>query len=258
MSAAMTMLLLLALIIGFAVAPAEAQFAVIDTSAILQQVLAFKNQLQQYAEQLRQTYQQYQQIVNQVEQIRQATITVEQGVINLRTLNYNDAAGLMSLYNQLSNKLAQAQQIGYASQTAFTQASTIYTQAQGVMSGAALRQLKQRMTGAQREAGLVAVNVEAIQQEQAAMIQKNRDLLLQAAGTTGNLQALQVLAQQQGLSTTQLAAMHEQMATQARLAATKALEDATTQQATTQQLQEGAATIDTSAAPAGHILPLSK
>jgi len=228
-----------------------AQQAVIDVSAIAQMVVQYATQVKQYAEQAQQTYNQYAQIKNEVTMI-------EQGVKNLQHFDLNNAAALLSLGQQLQSKLAQARMIGYETTLVVSQAQGVYPRVNSLLTGEQVTATRQQWAAAQREAATVALQVQAMQSDHAATMARITELVNASSQTEGNLDSQQALAQGQGMLATQLEGVQGHLATQARLHALQALEEASMKEATSQALSEASATVDWSGAPAGHLPRLSK
>jgi chromosome segregation ATPase len=231
---------------------------VVDLGAITQMLTQYRTQLQQYLENLKQTQQGIDQIRNQMEQIKYAYDTVQQGITNLQRLNLDFSGPIWQMGRQLTDKLSQAEYISYNAETAFGQAKRSYEQVSRVLSGQELRQMQQRWAGVQREAGQVGVAMEAIRQNQALLLQQNRELMARAVEAKGNLDIQQTQAQMLGVHGMQLLSIENQLATMGRMQAVESLEAATMKEATAAALAQAGATVTLQAEPAGKLLPLSK
>ena len=235
-----------------------ASLPVIDIGAITQAITQYRTMLQQYVEQLKQTQQGIDQIKNQMQQSQYAYDQVQQGIKNLQHLDINNAGSLWSLGQQLQDKLRQADLITYDASRAYGQAQQFYGKVSGMVSGPQLRQMQRQWAGVQREAGQVGVAVEAIRQQQADLMVRQRDLLNKAASAKGNLDIQQAQAQLQGLQSQQLHSIENQLATMGRAQAVQTLEEAVMKEATAAALEQASGTITISAQPAGRLFPLSK
>lgn len=236
----------------------QAQWAVVDVSAIAQMVTEYTTQVQQYSEQIQQTLNQYTQIQQQVRQIEHAYTQVQQGLQNLQAFRLNNARDLLTLGDQLQHKLAQAQQIGYQTQQAVAQAQALYPRITAVLDGQQLRAYQQQWAGLTREAATVGISVQAIQTQAQEAMRRITDLMTRASQTQGNLEAQQAQVQAQGLIVTQLVSLEDQLATQARMQALQALREAALQEATTRVLEQSLGSIDVTRVPQGRLLSLTR
>ena len=80
---------------------------------------------------------------------------IEQGIKNLKHLDLNNAAALLSLGQQLQSKLAQARMIGYEANLVVSQAQGVYPRVTSLLTGQQLMATRQQWAAAQREAATV-------------------------------------------------------------------------------------------------------
>jgi P-type conjugative transfer protein TrbJ len=249
------------LVVSLLLVPTRSQASglpVVDVDAGIKLFLQYKQQLVQYVEMVKQTANQVQQVQNQAQQIVAAYEQVKQGVQNLQHFDLNNATNLLGLISQFDSKLNQAQMLGYQAQHVVRQAQSLYTRLEGVVDGRTLAAMQQRWAGVQREGALVALQVQSVQVQHQQRMAQIADLMNRAAATRGNLDAQQALAQGQGLIATQLVTIEQQLATQGRLQAMTAMQQATLDEATAHALAEASGTIDLGGPPRGRILSLSK
>lgn len=236
----------------------EAQWSVIDGAANIKLWGQYLLQLEEYKKQVEMVFNQYTQIQNQIRQIQYASDTVQHGIRNLQRFDVSNATSLMGLYRELSGKLNDLKWMGYQMGAIETQMQSLYGEVQMVYDGRTLQRMKRQWSQAQRETSQVAVRVQAIQEKQADMMAKNREILAKVVASQGNLDTLQAIAQGQGLQTSQLISMEQQLMVQGRVQAVQQLQQATLEEVTQMALDEASATINTTTMPAGHLLPLSK
>lgn len=235
----------------------QAQWAVIDTSAIAQLLTQYKAQLMQYAEQMKQTQQNMAQIENQLRQIQYAYTTVQHGATNLQHLNLNRAQDLLRLGNELQRKLAEAEYIGYQAQHAWTQARTLYPNIQKVLKAEDKRWLERDWAKAQRDAARIGVMTQAMSEEQKRYQNYWADVINKAAAAQGNLQIQQAGVQAQGLLGGQLMSIEQQLATAARQQSQRDLQEASRTEMEQNAQEAVAKPLDTAYTPQGQALTLS-
>jgi hypothetical protein len=235
----------------------QAQWAVVDASAIQQLLLQYRTQLTQYTTQLQQYKNQVDQLKNQLEQVYYAYMTVQQGITNLKQLNLNRAEDLLRLGNELQRKLSEAEYIGYTAQRAWNQAQNVYPQIQRVLSAPQQRQLQRQYAAVQRDAARVGILTQAMSQDQQAYQNYWADLMAKAQAAQGNLEIQQVQAQGQGLLGSQLLAIQQQLATQAREQSQRSLKEAGETELEQNALEATGKTLDTTYAPQGKSLSLT-
>lgn len=235
------LLIVLCLVCG---TPAWADWPVIDIESIFHQILAYEQQLKDYAELIKQTQQQL--------------VMVQQGIRNLQRFPVNEAQRLWALMQNIQDPFRTATQIGYEMDRVVAQINSVYPQVQGVLSGQAITERLRRAASTQREAVAVAAQVQAIQRQAQDQAQRIRDLVNASNSTYGNLDTQQAMAQIQGAMATEVTNMEVQLATQARIQALKAAQEADLATATANMLDEARGTVDTLYEPAGKLLRLGQ
>jgi P-type conjugative transfer protein TrbJ len=224
--------------------PAAAQWAVYDAAVDLKVWMQYGTQIEQYAEQVQQTKQQIQMVANQLK--------------NLKNLNFNDATSLLGLFQSVQGKYNQARQLGFQAQNVLAQAQALYPRVQSVVPGATLRQYQQRWAAAQREAAAIGTQIQAMQGQQQALMQKSANLLTQGAGASGNLDIQQAQLQMHGLVLTELLSLEDQNVIQGRQQSMKDLKDATMEEAAIAVRTEATQDLNISGVASGQILSLTK
>lgn len=252
-----TLSVLLALLLLPRPQPVQGQTLVEDIAAIAQLVVQVANQVADYANQVAQLANSYTQIANQVTEIQHLYTQVQQGWRNLQSLNLNNASDLLRYYQGVQSLLGQAQYITYAIGQSRAQAESYYARVEGLLSREQVTAFWQRSAAVQRDGALVAVSVQSITQRQDDLAAKNRELLDRIASSQGNLDTLQGLGQMQGLQTTELLNIEQQIATQGRLQAMDMLEKAAMKEAAANALNEASGTV-TQDQPNGRYLRLSR
>jgi P-type conjugative transfer protein TrbJ len=211
---------------GLSVLVAHAGMPVFDEVLNAQAILQLRQQIAQYAQIIKQVENEARMIKNQIDQIQHAATTVEHGARNLLKLDFSNAQAVLGLMDQFNGKLAQIEGIEYTLSGAVASARRLYPQVATPMAAADKRALDLQWSGTQREAARVAVETQAILEQQRQTRQQWRDLYEAARTAEGSLQVQQALFQAQALQGAQLGQIEQQLATAGRLQAEKTLKEA--------------------------------
>jgi hypothetical protein len=175
-------------------------------------------------------------IGNQVAQI-------QQGIKNLQYYGSNYGPTLIGYANQLSQKLGQAQQIGYQLNTSVAQLNTLYPRITASMTNPqTLATLQAQWAGLLREAAQTGVQVQSIQSQTQQLLTQISAVMTDASRTQGNLDVQQTAVQMQGLLGTQIAGVEGQMAAGNRIIAIQAMQQAAMDEAKLQAIQQATGT----------------
>ena len=218
--------LLLVLLLVLPVRSPAVTVLTLDVTQAAAMIKEFEQQIRMYREMIEQTKQQFQQIKNQMEQIRHAATTVQHGATNLLTLDLNNMADLLALYEQLNRKLQVMDGLSFQSAQAWQQAQGLYPQMQGALSGQAQRDLKRKWAAAERSTARVALETQAIAEQNQRYDQEWQEALQRAVQAQGALQIEQAQAQMLGLQGSQLEQIKTQLATHARHTSERTMREA--------------------------------
>jgi P-type conjugative transfer protein TrbJ len=216
------------------------------------------NQIKEYGAMLQQLQNEANMIQNQIQQIRHAATTVQHGVTNLTRLDFSNIRSLQGLIDTLNGKLAAADMIGYSLEHAWQQAESVYGKVSAPLDAAQQRQLWLRWTQAQRSNAQVAIQAQAIQEQQRDLHDRWEAVLAKARSAEGNLQIGQANAAALGIVGAQLQGIELQMATANRLQAQREMRDAAQIEMTQEALVIGGREFDTIYEAQGQIVRLPR
>ena len=203
-----------------------ATIPVIDTATLAQMAQQAQQQINMFREMIEQTKQQVMQIYNQIQQIEHAARTVEHGAQNLLTLDLDSWQALLALSDQLDQKLAYAESLGFQSGQTWQQAQQLYPQITGVLNGKQQRDLKRQWAAAERQTAHVALETQAIAESQRQYRQEWQEAMAAAVQARGAHQIAQAQAQMMGIQGNQLQQIQQHLATEARHTTERTLREA--------------------------------
>jgi P-type conjugative transfer protein TrbJ len=225
--------------LGVPVSVVEAQWAVIDAGNLVQNTMTALNSVATAANTANAYIRQGEQIINEYNIIRHQIEQYQTMVTNLQRMpeGLNFFETINAYGAKLTGLLGQTNALGYQLDDATRQFQELYVEADAVSQGD-LRGVQQRFLTARMQASGVAVQIQSIQSNVSDLFGRLCSLLDGSWRAEGNLDSLQLAAQQQALQTTTLQQMQALQATAYRLQTQRQAEDVALERLRTKVLDQ--------------------
>lgn len=217
---------------------AHAQWAVADAANLVQTTLTALSTAASYVRQ-------GEQVINEYNLIRNQIVQIEHEVTNLQRLpeGLNMLETIGAYGNKVTGVLARANAVSYELDQATSDFEKLYMRTAAITTAQDIYTLRQQLLTAKLQASGMSVQMTAVRTNLSDVYTRVCNLLNGAWTAKGNLDSQQMAAQQQALLLHSQQMAQAMLATQGRLQAQQAAEDAVLEQMRLKMLQEATAPV---------------